>query len=80
MHAESANSGKNYILNNMSHDIRTPMNAIIGFTSLAASHVDNKEKVKEYLSKISTSSEHLLSLINDILMTEQNRERKSEDQ
>ena len=51
----------------MSHDIRTPMNAIIGFTSLAASHVDNKEKVKEYLSKISTSSEHLLSLINDIL-------------
>ena len=67
MRAESANSAKTTFLNNMSHDIRTPMNAIIGFTSLAASHVDNKEKVKEYLSKISTSSEHLLSLINDIL-------------
>ena len=67
LHAESANAAKTTFLNNMSHDIRTPMNAIIGFTSLAASHVDNKEKVKEYLSKISTSSEHLLSLINDIL-------------
>ena len=67
MRAESANSAKTTFLNNMSHDIRTPMNAIIGFTSLAASHVDNKDKVKEYLSKISTSSEHLLSLINDIL-------------
>ena len=67
LRAESANSAKTTFLNNMSHDIRTPMNAIIGFTSLAASHVDNKEKVKEYLSKISTSSEHLLSLINDIL-------------
>ena len=67
LRAESANSAKTTFLNNMSHDIRTPMNAIIGFTSLAASHVDNKDKVKEYLSKISTSSEHLLSLINDIL-------------
>ena len=67
MRAESANSAKTTFLNNMSHDIRTPMNAIIGFTSLAASHIDNKEKVKEYLSKIATSSEHLLSLINDIL-------------
>ena len=67
LRAESANSAKTTFLNNMSHDIRTPMNAIIGFTSLAASHVDNKAKVKEYLSKISTSSEHLLSLINDIL-------------
>ena len=67
LRAESANSAKTTFLNNMSHDIRTPMNAIIGFTSLAASHVNNKEKVKEYLSKISTSSEHLLSLINDIL-------------
>jgi len=67
LRAESANAAKTTFLNNMSHDIRTPMNAIIGFTSLAASHVDNKEKVKEYLSKISTSSEHLLSLINDIL-------------
>ena len=67
LRAESANAAKTTFLNNMSHDIRTPMNAIIGFTSLAASHIDNAEKVKEYLSKISTSSEHLLSLINDIL-------------
>ena len=67
MRAESANAAKTTFLNNMSHDIRTPMNAIIGFTSLAASHIDNKDRVKEYLSKISTSSEHLLSLINDIL-------------
>ena len=67
LQAESANSAKTTFLNNMSHDIRTPMNAIIGFTSLAASHIDNKEMVKEYLRKIGTSSEHLLSLINDVL-------------
>ena len=67
LQAESANSAKTAFLNNMSHDIRTPMNAIIGFTSLAASHVDNMELVKEYLRKIGTSSEHLLSLINDVL-------------
>ena len=65
--AQHANHAKTTFLNNMSHDIRTPMNAIIGFTSLAASHIDNKEKIKEYLGKISTSSEHLLSLINDVL-------------
>ena len=65
--AESANSAKTAFLNNMSHDIRTPMNAIIGFTSLAASHVENTQLVKEYLRKIGTSSEHLLSLINDVL-------------
>ena len=65
--AEYANHAKTQFLNNMSHDIRTPMNAIIGLTSLAASHIDNKEKVKEYLRKIGTSSEHLLSLINDVL-------------
>ena len=65
--AEYANHAKTQFLNNMSHDIRTPMNAIIGFTSLAASHIDNKAKVKEYLRKIGTSSEHLLSLINDVL-------------
>ena len=65
--AEYANHAKTQFLNNMSHDIRTPMNAIIGFTSLAASHIDNKDKVKEYLRKIGTSSEHLLSLINDVL-------------
>ena len=67
LQAESANSAKTTFLNNMSHDIRTPMNAIIGFTSLAASHIDNKELVKDYLGKIGTSSEHLLSLINDVL-------------
>ena len=67
LQAESANSAKTTFLNNMSHDIRTPMNAIIGFTSLAASHIDNKELVKDYLKKIGTSSEHLLSLINDVL-------------
>ena len=51
----------------MSHDIRTPMNAIVGFTALAASHIDNKEQVRDYLGKISVSSQHLLSLINDVL-------------
>lgn len=65
--AQHANKAKTTFLNNMSHDIRTPMNAIIGFTSLAATHIDNKEQVKDYLSKISTSGNHLLSLINDIL-------------
>ena len=54
-------------LSNMSHDIRTPMNAIVGFTSLAIGHIDQKEQVEEYLKKIMTSGNHLLSLINDIL-------------
>ena len=66
-HEEAANRSKREFLFNMSHDIRTPMNAIIGFTSLAATHVDNKEQVMEYLKKISISSQHLLSLINDVL-------------
>ncbi len=65
--AEHANHAKTTFLNNMSHDIRTPMNAIIGFTSLAATHIDNKEQVQEYLRKIQVSSNHLLSLINDVL-------------
>ena len=65
--AEHANRAKTAFLNNMSHDIRTPMNAIVGFTALAASHIDNREQVKDYLSKISVSSQHLLSLINDVL-------------
>ncbi len=64
---EHANRAKTTFLNNMSHDIRTPMNAIIGFTSLAATHIDNKEQVRNYLEKIMTSSQHLLSLINDVL-------------
>ena len=51
----------------MSHDIRTPMNAIIGFTALAAGYIDEPEKIKDYLKKITTSSKHLLSLINDVL-------------
>ena len=65
--AEHANKAKTTFLNNMSHDIRTPMNAIIGFTALAAAHLDNVETTRDYLGKISTSSNHLLSLINDIL-------------
>ncbi len=65
--AEHANRAKTVFLNNMSHDIRTPMNAIIGFTTLASSHVSDKDKVLDYLNKIHTSSSHLLSLINDVL-------------
>ena len=65
--AESANRAKTTFLNNMSHDIRTPMNAIIGFTGLAASHLDDSETVRNYLAKIRQSSEHLLALINDVL-------------
>ncbi len=65
--AQQANKAKTTFLNSMSHDIRTPMNAIIGFTALAQTHMDDKNQVQDYLSKISTSSMHLLSLINDIL-------------
>lgn len=65
--ARYANHAKTVFLNNMSHDIRTPMNAIIGFTSLAATHIDDKELVQNYLDKILTSGRHLLSLINDVL-------------
>ena len=65
--AETANRAKSTFLSNMSHDIRTPMNAIIGFTTLAVSSMDDKERVQDYLSKILASGNHLLSLINDIL-------------
>ena len=65
--AEHANRAKTTFLNNMSHDIRTPMNAIIGFTALCAKSINDPEKIAEYLNKIATSSNHLLSLINDIL-------------
>ena len=65
--AEAAEKAKTAFLSNMSHDIRTPMNAIIGFTTLAETNIDNKERVQEYLAKILSSSNHLLSLINDIL-------------
>ena len=66
-HETAANQAKREFLFNMSHDIRTPMNAIIGFTSLAVTHIDNRELVMDYLKKISTASQHLLSLINDVL-------------
>ena len=65
--AESANRAKSTFLSNMSHDIRTPMNAIIGFTTLAISNIDDKNRVKDYLCKTLASSNHLLSLINDVL-------------
>ena len=67
MQAQRASNAKTTFLSNMSHDIRTPMNAIIGFTTLAVSHIDNKNQVKDCLQKVLSSSNHLLSLINDIL-------------
>ena len=65
--AENANRAKSTFLSSMSHDIRTPMNAIIGFTTLAVSNLNDKERAKDYLAKILASGNHLLSLINDIL-------------
>ncbi len=65
--ANKASAAKSTFLSNMSHDIRTPMNAIVGFTSIAKSRIDQPDKVLECLDKISSSSNHLLSLINDIL-------------
>ncbi len=65
--AQQASKAKGTFLSNMSHDIRTPMNAIIGFATLAAGHIDNTERVKDCLKKIMSSSNHLLSLINDVL-------------
>ena len=65
--AETANKAKSTFLSNMSHDIRTPMNAIVGFTTLAVSNIDDQKRVRNYLGKILSSSNHLLSLINDIL-------------
>lgn len=67
MLAQHANEAKTTFLSNMSHDIRTPMNAIIGFATIAASHLDNREQVRDCLQKVLSSSNHLLSLINDIL-------------
>lgn len=63
-HAETANKAKNTFFSNLSHDMRVPMNSIIGFTNLALNHIDDQEKVQEYLSKAVISSKHLLSLIN----------------
>lgn len=65
--ASRANSAKTDFLSKMSHDIRTPMNAIIGMTAIAGAHLDDKERVKDSLSKIAVSSKHLLSLINEVL-------------
>ncbi|MDY4587089.1 MAG: response regulator [Oscillospiraceae bacterium] len=65
--AQQSSRAKTTFLNNISHDIRTPLNAVTGFTELAQRHIDNKDEVKDYLCRISQSSEHLLSLINDIL-------------
>ena len=65
--AEQANTAKQDFLSSMSHDIRTPMNAIIGMTSLAIDHADNPGQVQDYLRKIDLSSKHLLGLINDVL-------------
>ena len=65
--AESASKAKTDFLSSMSHDIRTPMNGIIGMTAIAASHLDDKERVKDSLEKITKASRHLLSLINEVL-------------
>lgn len=67
LQANRANKAKSVFLSNMSHDIRTPMNAIVGFTTLALNHIERQEQVQEYLKKIMASGNHLLSLINDIL-------------
>ena len=65
--AEAANKAKTDFLSNMSHDIRTPMNGIIGMTAIAASHIDDRERVQDSLQKITMASKHLLSLINEVL-------------
>ena len=67
LQANRASKAKSVFLSNMSHDIRTPMNAIVGFTALAITHIEQREQVAGYLQKIMTSGNHLLSLINDIL-------------
>lgn len=67
MQAKQASKAKSVFLSNMSHDIRTPMNAIVGFTTMALGRIDRQEQVEECLKKIMTSSNHLLSLINDVL-------------
>ena len=65
--AEAANSAKSEFLSRMSHDIRTPMNAVMGMTAVAAMHMDDKERLTDCLNKITSSSRHLLALINDVL-------------
>ena len=65
--AEEASQAKSRFLSNMSHDIRTPMNAIMGMTSIGLSHIDEKSRVQDCLDKIKTASSHLMSLVNDVL-------------
>ena len=65
--ADESNQAKSRFLSNMSHDIRTPMNAIMGMTSIALSHIDEKARVQDCLDKIRTASVHLMSLVNDVL-------------
>ncbi len=65
--ANKANASKSLFLNNMSHDIRTPMNAIVGFSAIAAAHIDDKLRVQDCIAKITASSKHLLSIINEVL-------------
>ena len=65
--AENANRAKTEFLSNMSHDIRTPMNAIVGLTAIAGANVESQDRVIECLSKITESSRHLLGLINEVL-------------
>ncbi|MCO7121138.1 response regulator [Ihubacter massiliensis] len=65
--ANAANEAKSRFLSNMSHDIRTPMNAIVGMTTIAKAHLDDRERIKDCLDKIDLSSTHLLNLINDVL-------------
>ncbi len=81
--ANHANEAKNAFLSNMSHDIRTPMNAIIGYTEIAQVHIDDNDKVKDCLAKIMTASQHLLDLLNNILdmsRIESGRARLMEDE
>ena len=65
--AEEANQAKSSFLSNMSHDIRTPMNAIMGMTAIGLAHIDEKSRVQDCLQKIKTASAHLMSLVNDVL-------------
>ncbi|MDO4336598.1 MAG: histidine kinase dimerization/phospho-acceptor domain-containing protein [Eubacteriales bacterium] len=65
--ANHANAAKSEFMSRMSHDIRTPMNAIIGMTAIAARYLDDQERVADCLGKITVSSRHLLSLINEVL-------------
>ena len=65
--AQAANRAKSTFLSNMSHDIRTPMNAIVGMTAIGLSHIDEKARVQDCLLKIQTASSHLMSLVNDVL-------------